>query len=94
MTKSRGTKEYRDRCRSFVNFTVTNCRTPDGFIVCLCRTCRLNKRHLPDLVYDCLTRGKECGPNTKIEFIMARSLYKLLLKALMRIVWLQMRVQV
>jgi len=32
MTKSRGTREHRDGCRSFVDFVVSNYRTPNGFI--------------------------------------------------------------
>ncbi|XP_059453485.1 uncharacterized protein LOC132184021 [Corylus avellana] len=37
MTKSRGTREYRDGCRLFVEFAVSNCRTPNGFIYCPCK---------------------------------------------------------
>jgi hypothetical protein len=58
MTKPRILKEYIDGCRSFVDFAIQNCKTPDGLIFCLCRTCRLNRRHTPALVYDHLTGGK------------------------------------
>jgi hypothetical protein len=34
MTKSRGTREYRDGCRLFVGFAVSNCRIPNGNIHC------------------------------------------------------------
>jgi hypothetical protein len=43
MTKPRISKEYIDSCRSFVDFAIQNCRTPDGLIFCPCKTCRLNR---------------------------------------------------
>jgi hypothetical protein len=58
MTKYRGKREYRDGCRSFVDFAVSNCRIPDGNIHCPCKSCRNNQRHLPDVVLAHLTRGK------------------------------------
>ncbi|XP_059441766.1 uncharacterized protein LOC132174075 [Corylus avellana] len=62
MTKSRGTKEYRNRCKSFVDYAVRNCRTPDGLIVCPCKMCRNNRKHPPRLVYKHLTGGKRMWP--------------------------------
>jgi hypothetical protein len=58
MTKSRCTREYRDRCRSFVDFTVRNCRFPYGKIHCPCKAYRNNQRHLPGIVLDHLIGGK------------------------------------
>jgi hypothetical protein len=80
--KSRISKEYRDGCRSFVDFAIQNCKTADGLIFCLCKTCRLKRQHTPGVVYDHLTGGEECDPNIKIGFITARGLYELQLKAL------------
>jgi hypothetical protein len=42
MTKSRGTKEYRDECRLFVDFVVRNCTILDGLIYCPYKVCCLN----------------------------------------------------
>jgi hypothetical protein len=58
MTKSRGTREYRDGCRSFVDFAVSNCRIPNGNIHCPCKSCRNNQRHPPGVVLAHLTGGK------------------------------------
>jgi hypothetical protein len=58
MTKSRGTREYKDGCRLFVDFTVSNCRIPNGNIHCPCKSCRNNQRHPPDVVLAHLTGGK------------------------------------
>jgi hypothetical protein len=82
MTKPRISDEYIDGCRSFVDFAIRNCKTSDGLIHCPCKTCRINRRHPPGLVYEHLSRGKECGPNIKIGFIPACNLYELLLKDL------------
>jgi hypothetical protein len=65
MTKPRISKEYIDGCRSFVDFAVLNCRTPDGLIYCPCKACCLNKRHNLALVFDHLTRGKGMSPQYK-----------------------------
>jgi hypothetical protein len=65
MTKPRISKEYIDGCRSFVDFAVLNCRTPDGLLYCLCKACCLNKRHNPALVFDHLTGGKGMSPQYK-----------------------------
>jgi hypothetical protein len=65
MTKPRISKEYIDGCRSFVDFAVLNCRTPDGLIYCPCKACRLNRRHNPALVFDHLTGGKGMSPQYK-----------------------------
>jgi hypothetical protein len=62
MRKPRCTREYRDGCRSFVDFAVRNCRCPDGKIHCPCKACRNNKRHLPDVVCEHLTGGKGIMP--------------------------------
>ncbi|XP_062147655.1 uncharacterized protein LOC133856614 [Alnus glutinosa] len=58
MTKSRGTREYRDGCRSFVDFAVSNCRIPNGNIHRPCKSCRNNQRHPPGVVLAHLTGGK------------------------------------
>jgi hypothetical protein len=58
MTKPRISKEYIDNCRSFVDFAILNCRTPDGLIFCPCKTCHLNRQHTPALVYDHSIGGK------------------------------------
>jgi hypothetical protein len=55
MTKSRGMREYRDGCRLFVDFAVSNCRIPNGNIHCPCKSCRNNQRHPPDVVLVHLT---------------------------------------
>jgi hypothetical protein len=65
MTKLRISKEYIDCCRSFIDFAILNCRTPDGLIFCPCKTCRLNRRHTPTLVYDHLIGGKGMWPQYK-----------------------------
>jgi hypothetical protein len=65
MTKPRISKEYIDGCKSFVDFAVLNCRTPDGLLYCLCKACCLNKRHNPALVFDHLTGGKGMSPQYK-----------------------------
>jgi hypothetical protein len=58
MKKSRGTREYRDRCRLFVDFTISNCRIPSRNIHCPCKSCRNNQCHLPNVVLAHLTGGK------------------------------------
>jgi hypothetical protein len=81
MKKSRISTEYRDGCRSFMDFAI-RCKTPDGLIFCPCKTCRLNRQYPPRVVYDHLTGGKGMWLNTKTEFITARGQYELPLKAL------------
>jgi hypothetical protein len=58
MTKSKGTREYRDGCRLFVNFTVSNHRIPNGNIYYPCKSCRNNQHHPPSVVLTHLTWGK------------------------------------
>jgi hypothetical protein len=65
MMKPRISKDYIDGCRSFVDFAVLNCRTPDGLIYCPCKACCLNKRHNPALVFDHLIGGKGMSPQYK-----------------------------
>jgi hypothetical protein len=48
MMKPRISNKYIDGCRSFVDFAIQNCKTLDGLIYCLCKTCCLT----PALVYD------------------------------------------
>jgi hypothetical protein len=57
MTNSRISKEYKDGCRSFVDFAI-RCKTPDRLIFCPCKTCRLNRQHPPRVVYDHLIGRK------------------------------------
>jgi hypothetical protein len=59
MTKPRGTREYRDSCRSFMDFAVANCIVLDGKIYFSCKVCRLNRRHTPAMVLAHLTGGNE-----------------------------------
>jgi hypothetical protein len=65
MTKPRILKEYIDGCRSFLDFAILNCRTPDGLIFCPCKMCCLNWRHTPALVYNHLIGGKGMWPQYK-----------------------------
>jgi hypothetical protein len=65
MTKPRISNEYIDGCRSFVDFAIQNCKTPDGLIHCPCKTCRINRRHPPGIVYEHLTGGKGMWPQYK-----------------------------
>jgi hypothetical protein len=65
MTKPRISDEYIDGCKSFVDFAIRNCKTSDGLIHCPCKTCRINRRHPPGLVYEHLTRGKGMWPQYK-----------------------------
>jgi hypothetical protein len=65
MMKLRISKEYIDSCKSFVDFAILNCGTPDGLIFCPSKACRLNRRHTLALVYDHLTRGKGMWPQYK-----------------------------
>jgi hypothetical protein len=58
MTKSRDTRKYRDGCRLFVDFAVSNCRIPSRNIYCLCKSCQNNQFHPPDVVLAHLTGGK------------------------------------
>jgi hypothetical protein len=58
MTKSKGTREYRDGCRLFVDFAVNNCQIPNGNIHCPCKSCRNNQCHPPGVVLAHLTRSK------------------------------------
>jgi hypothetical protein len=65
MTKPRISDEYLDGCRSFVDFAIQNCETPDGLIHCPCKTCRINRRHPSGIVYEHLTGGKGMWPQYK-----------------------------
>jgi hypothetical protein len=58
ITKPRGTREYNNGCREFVEFTVSSCRTTDGKIRCPCKMCRNNHLHSPDYVIEHLTAGR------------------------------------
>jgi hypothetical protein len=58
MTKYSGTREYRDGCRLFVDFAVSNCRISNGNIHCPCKSYRNNQRHPPGVVFAHLTGGK------------------------------------
>jgi hypothetical protein len=65
MMEPRISKEYIDGRRSFIDFTVLNCRTPDELIFCPCKMCHLSRQHTPALVYDHLTMGKGMWPQYK-----------------------------
>jgi hypothetical protein len=68
MTKSRGMREYRDGCRSFVDFAVSNCRIPNGNIHCPCKSCQNNQRHPPGFVLAHLIVDK--GNNDYIHYMI------------------------
>jgi hypothetical protein len=65
MTQPRSMKEYRDGYRSFVDFAIQNCRTPDRLIVCPCNMCCLNRRHSPGIVLNHLLRERGMLPQYK-----------------------------
>jgi len=58
MSARRGTTQYNDGCRAFVEFAVRNCTAADGKIYCPCKYCRNNQRHAPDYVLAHLTGGR------------------------------------
>jgi hypothetical protein len=58
ITKPRGTREYNNGCREFVEFAVSNCRTINGKIRCPCKMCLNNRLHSPDYVLKHLTAGR------------------------------------
>jgi len=58
MSARRGTTQYNDGCRAFVEFVVSNCMAADGKIYCPCKYCRNNQRHAPDYVLAHLTGGR------------------------------------
>jgi hypothetical protein len=62
MTKSRCTREYRDKCRSFVDFAVRNCRCPNGKIHRPYKKCQNNQCHSLDVVLCHLIGGKGIMP--------------------------------
>jgi hypothetical protein len=83
MMKSRSTKEYRDGCRSFVDFAIQNCRTLDRLIVCLCKMRRLLQATPARYCTRPLDRGeRNVASIQRLRFITVRGLYELLLKAL------------
>jgi hypothetical protein len=57
MLAHRGTTQYNDGCRAFVEFAISNCTTADGKIYYPCKYCRNNQRHFPDYVLAHLTGG-------------------------------------
>jgi hypothetical protein len=65
MTKPRSMKEYIDGYRSFMDFAVRNCRTPNQLIVCPCKMCRLNRRHPLGIVLDHLIGERGMWPQYK-----------------------------
>jgi hypothetical protein len=75
MKKRRDTKEYRDGCRSFVEFVVGNCIVPNGKIYCPCTVCRLNRRYPPTVVLAHLTGGNAYFLHIRIGCFIVRSLY-------------------
>jgi len=58
ITKPRGTREYNNGCREFVEFAVRNCRTTDGKIRCPCKMCQNNHLHSLDYVLEHLIAGR------------------------------------
>jgi hypothetical protein len=62
MSARRGTTQYNDGCRAFVEIAVNNCTATDGKIYCPCKYCRNNQHHFPDYVLGHLTGGREMSP--------------------------------
>jgi hypothetical protein len=58
MSARRGTTQYNNGCRAFVEFFVSNCTAADGKIYCLCKYCQNNQCHSPDYVLTHLTGGR------------------------------------
>jgi hypothetical protein len=58
MSARRGTTQYNDGCRAFVEFAVCNCTAADGKIYCPCKYYRNNQRHPLDFVLAHLTMGR------------------------------------
>jgi hypothetical protein len=63
MSAHRGTTQYNNGCRTFVEFAVCNCTAADGKIYCPCKYCGNNQQHAPDYVLAHLTgsRGMTSG---------------------------------
>jgi hypothetical protein len=58
MSARRGTTQYNDGGRAFVEFAVSNCMAADDKIYCPCKYCRNNQRHALDYVLAHLTGGR------------------------------------
>jgi hypothetical protein len=58
MSARRGTTQYNDGCRAFMEFAVRNCTTADGKIYCPCKNCRNNQWHAPAYVIAHLIEGR------------------------------------
>jgi hypothetical protein len=62
MSALRGTTQYNDGYRAFLEFAVSNCTAADGKIYCPCKYCRNNQHHALDYVLAHLTRGRGMAP--------------------------------
>jgi hypothetical protein len=58
MSARRGTTQYNNGCRAFVEFAISNCTAADGKIYCPCKYYRNNQCHTLDYVLAHLTRGR------------------------------------
>jgi hypothetical protein len=58
MSTRKGTTQYNNGCRAFVEFAVSSCTATDGKIYRPCKYCRNNQRHTLDYVLAHLTRGR------------------------------------
>jgi hypothetical protein len=62
MSARKGTTQYNDKCRAFVEFPVSNCTAANGKIYCTCKYCRNNQRHSTYYVFAHLTGGMRMSP--------------------------------
>jgi hypothetical protein len=62
MSARRGTTQYNDGYRAFVEFAVSNCMAADGKIYCPCKYCRNNHCHSPDYILTHLTGDRGISP--------------------------------
>jgi hypothetical protein len=69
MSACRGTTQYNDGCRAFVEFAVRNCTAADGKIYCPCKYCRNNQRHAPDHILAHLTGGRRMSPGYSLWYM-------------------------
>jgi hypothetical protein len=62
MTKFRGSEEYINRAKSFVEFAISKSTNKEN-IICPCKKCKFNKSLSPELVYTHLTGGTGIMPD-------------------------------
>jgi hypothetical protein len=69
MSARRGTTQYNDGCRAFVEFAVCNCTAADGKIYCPCKCCWNNQWHAPNYVLAHLTGGRGMTPGYSLWYM-------------------------